>query len=158
VADAADRDGILDDHRRLIDRANAENRDLRLIDHRRADKTAETAEVGDREGAAGNLVRLELPGAGEAREIHTRELETEDILLVRIADHGNDQPVLQRDRDPDIDFVVIDDVVIIERRVEQRILPEAGYRRARDERQVGQREAVVGLELPLEAIAHLRDL
>src|ERR1017187_731394 len=72
MADAADGDGVVDHHGSLVDRADAHDGDLRLVDHRRAHQTAEAAEVGDGESPAGHLVGLELGGARAARSTMER--------------------------------------------------------------------------------------
>ena len=79
-----------------------------------------------------HLVRLELPGAGARGEIDDRALQPDDVLLVRVANHGNDQAALERHGDPDVDLVVIDDVRAFDRRVHDREgAQRLGTRRAR---------------------------
>src|SRR5262249_23333260 len=60
VADGADGDSVVVDARSLGHGADAENRNLRLIDYWRTDKAAETAEIGNGERAALHFVGLEL--------------------------------------------------------------------------------------------------
>ena len=55
-----DRDRVVDDDRTLLDVADAEDRDLRLVDDRHPEQRAEHARIGDRERAAGHFVGLEL--------------------------------------------------------------------------------------------------
>src|SRR6185312_13004012 len=52
--------GIADNDRALDDRLEVEDRDLRLVDHRRRHQRAELAGVRDREGAAVDLVGRQL--------------------------------------------------------------------------------------------------
>ena len=61
-----DRDRVVDDDGPLLDGADAENRDLRLVDDRHAEQRAEHAGVRDRERAAGHLVGLELLACARA--------------------------------------------------------------------------------------------
>ena len=101
-----------------------------------------TAEIGDGEGAALHFVGLELAGARAGGEVDDGALQTGHVLLVGTADHGDDQAVFQRHRDANVDFVMVDDIVAVERCVEQREVAQRHRRGARDERQVGEREAI----------------
>src|ERR1035437_836306 len=156
MADAADGDGVVDHYRSLIDGADAHDGDLGLINDRRAHQAAEAAEVGDGECAARHLVWFELPRAGARRQIHNGALQAEHVLLVRAANDGDDQAVVESDRDADVNFIVVDDVVAIQRGVEQGILAQDGHRGTGDERQVGAVVTVGGLELRLVLVAHAR--
>ena len=60
VHHAADGDGVIDDYGLFGDRAATENRNLRLIDHRRREERAEAAEVGDRERPAADFIGPQL--------------------------------------------------------------------------------------------------
>src|SRR5437763_14507993 len=55
--------------RALFDLANAENRNLRLIDDRRAEQSSEYARVGDGESAARNFIRFQLLSSRALGEI-----------------------------------------------------------------------------------------
>src|SRR5581483_3898396 len=81
VADGADGDGVVDDDGRLVDGADSHDRDLRLVDHRRADQAAEAAEVRDGECPTLDFVGLELARTGELGEIHDGALQAEHVLL-----------------------------------------------------------------------------
>src|SRR5215218_2830069 len=70
----ADRDdlaevGVLDDDRPLHHRADTEDRHLRLVDDRGVEQRAPAAGVGQREGAAPQLVRRDLVRAGALGQI-----------------------------------------------------------------------------------------
>src|SRR5262249_6645227 len=130
----------------------------RLVDHRGADHAAEAAEIRDREGTTGDFIRLELARAGPPGGSHDGALQVQHALFFGAAYYGDDQAILPRHRDPDVDVVVVDDVVVIQRRVEQGILTQRDDTGPRDERQVGQRETIIGLELRLVTLAHLRHL
>ena len=82
----------------------------------------------------------------------------DDVFLVGVANHRHDQSIFQRHRDADIDFVVIDDVVAFDGRVQDGKLVNRFHRRRDHERQVGQRESVALLEFRLVAIAQFGDL
>ena len=73
----------------------------------------------------------------------------DDVLLVGVANHRNDQAgaAIERDGDSEIDLVVIDDVRAFDRSVHDRERAQGFGRGARDERQVREPEAVLRLEL-----------
>jgi hypothetical protein len=58
----ADCNRVIDHDGNFLDCAHAEDGNLGLIDDRRGEDAAKAAEVGDREGAALNLIGLELTG------------------------------------------------------------------------------------------------
>ena len=60
VTHRADGDGVIEHHRNFLDRADAENRYLRLIDHGRGEHAAEAAEVGDGEGSRLHFIGAKL--------------------------------------------------------------------------------------------------
>src|SRR5580704_10699009 len=62
-------DGVVDHNRNLLDSADAQNRDLRLIDDRRGEDAAEGAEIGDGECAALNFIGLQLARAGSRGQV-----------------------------------------------------------------------------------------
>ncbi len=110
VALRTDGDGVVNDNGDLLDGADAEDRDLRLIDDRGGEDAAEAAEVGDGERAALDFVGLQLLGAGARCEIDDGALQAEHVLLIGVADHGNDESAFESYRDAQVDFVVVDDV------------------------------------------------
>src|ERR1700741_3609867 len=81
-----DPDRIVDDDGALLDRADTEDRDLRLVDDRHPELRAEHARIRDRERAAGHVVRLELLAARPGRKIGDRAAEAEQVPLVRVLD------------------------------------------------------------------------
>src|SRR5687768_5450493 len=92
-----------DDRRLLLDGADAENRDLRLVDDRRADHRSENAGVRDRERALLHFVRVELLGSRALAEVVDRAGDAQQRELVGATDHGNDEPPVERHRDAEID-------------------------------------------------------
>ena len=56
-------------------------------------------------------------------------------------DHRHDQAVLERDRDAQVDVVLVDDVVAVDRRVDRLVAAQAIDDHLRDERRVGQLRA-----------------
>ena len=95
VSASANRDGVIDDHGALFDAAHAEDGDLGLIDHRQSEDVAEDAGVGDGEGAALNLIGLELLVTGSLREIIGSTGEPEQVQVVGLMHHRNDQTPVQ---------------------------------------------------------------
>ena len=67
----------------------------------------EHAEVGDREGAALVLLRLQAAGAGAADQILRHPGDGAQALLVGVGDEGGDQPALDRDGDVKVDVGVV---------------------------------------------------
>ena len=134
---------------------DAENRHLRLIDHRRREHAAEAAEVGDRERAArrprpasadANARALPDPRSSAAARRHSSHRHCESP--------GRSGRPLQRHGDAEIDLVVIDDVRAFDRGVDDAgTARNASRGRARDERQERQRESVLRLEVLLVPFA-----
>ena len=123
-----DRDRVVDDDRPLLDRADAENRDLRLVDDRHPELRAELPGVGDGERAAVHFFGLELLRARAIGDVGDRAAQAEQVLLVGVLDDRHDQAALERDRDAEVDVLLVDDVVAVERRVDDR---DAGAARRR---------------------------
>src|SRR3954470_8919294 len=80
---------------------------------------AVSARVGDRERAAAHLVRRQPVLARTRGEVLDAGGQTLDGELLRVADHGHDQPALtERDRDAEVDRVIAGDGLVRERRVQ----------------------------------------
>ena len=114
------RDGIVDDDRTFFDRADAEDRHLRLIDDRHAELCPEGAWIRDRERAAGHLVGFQLFVPRAVRQIGDSAAQPEKVPFVSVPDHRHDQTPVERDRNADVDFLVVDDVVAVNRGVHDR--------------------------------------
>ena len=54
------------------------------------------------------------------REILDRAAQPEQILLVGVPDHRHDQPLIERHRDAEVDVLLVDDVVAVDRGVDDR--------------------------------------
>src|SRR5712691_5740839 len=106
--DAADRDdaglGRIDDGGELID-----------VEH---------PKVRDAERRAGVLLRLQAPGLGTPRQLARLRADLPQALQVRIADYRRDEPVLDRDRHPDVYLVPVADVILLEPGVAGAMLDE----------------------------------
>ncbi len=83
---------------------------LRLVDHGGREDAAEAAEIGDGEGSSLHLIGAELAGTGSGGQVHDVALQTDDVLLVGVADHGHDQAVLKSHGHAEVDVAMIDDV------------------------------------------------
>ena len=110
----------LDDDGPLHDRLEVEDRDLGLVDDRRREHGPELPRVGDRERSAVDLVRLEPLRTRPLRQVGDRDGSALEAEPLRLTDHGDDQPVLERDGDPEVD-IVVDDLLVLDRRVEDRV-------------------------------------
>ena len=108
-----DRNGIVDHDGALLDGADTEDRDLRLVDDRQAELRAEPAGVGDREGTVFHLVRLELLGPRAVGEIGDCAAQPEQVLLVRRLHDRDNQAPLEGDCDADVDVLLVDDPVVV---------------------------------------------
>ena len=76
--------------------------------------------IGDRERAAVHFVRLELLAARALGDVGDRAAQAEQVLLVGVPDDRHDQPALERHGDPEVDVLLVDDVVAVERGVDDR--------------------------------------
>ena len=115
-----DRNRIVDDDGPLLDVADAENRDLRLVDDRHAEQRAEHAGfviVNVPPDTSSGLSCLLARAGGE---IGDRAAQAEQILLVGVLDDRDDQAPVERDGDADVHVLVIHDVVAVDRRVDDR--------------------------------------
>ena len=82
--------------------------------------------------------------------------EPEQVLLVGVLQDGDDEPPVERDGDAEVDVLLVDDVVAVERRVEDRKRAQRAGDRLGDERQERQLRAVA-LVRRLLLLAQLRD-
>ena len=80
-------------------------------------------------------------GPGASRQIVDGATQAEEILLVRVPDDGNDQSLIQRDSDPEVDVLLVNDVVPVDRRVDIRELAQRIDNHFGDEARVGELRA-----------------
>ena len=76
--------------------------------------------VGKREGAARDLIGLQLLAARALGHIGDGARDAEEVLLLRLLDDRNDQAPVERHRDADVDVLVVADGVAFHRRVDDR--------------------------------------
>ena len=119
-----------------LDAAHAEDGALRQVDDRRERVDAEHAQVGQREGAAGQLVGRTLAAAGAFGQRGCFGGELRQPLAIRPAHHRRQQPAFGVHRHGDVDLRPELDGVAVQRRVEPGML---GQRLGQD----GQEEVVV---------------
>ena len=96
--------------------------EIRLIDDGQTENSAELAGIGDGESRAFHLFRLEFFVAGALAQVADATLQTEEIQLVGILQHRNDQAPVERDRDSNIDVAMVADAFAFERGVHDGIL------------------------------------
>src|SRR6478672_4252957 len=94
--------GVGHDHRPLDDCPGAEDADLRLVDDRRVEQRAAAAGVGQREGAATELVRRDLVGAGALREVGDAPRQAGDVEVAGVLDHRDEEALLGVDGDAEV--------------------------------------------------------
>src|SRR5207247_9566103 len=92
----------------LFDLAHAQNRDLRLVDDRRAEQSSEDARVSNGESTAGNFIRFQLLGSRAIGEIVRRPRQAGDGTIVGPLDYRHNQAPIERDGHAEIDVAFID--------------------------------------------------
>ena len=147
-------------HAPLDDRVRAEDRGLRLADHRRAVERAVAAGVRDRERAALHLVGQQLLVARALGDVGHALRDPEQVQRLGVLQHGDDQALAvgELDREAEVDVRARDDLVAADLAVHPRVLAQRLHCSARDEREVRRVDAVVLLELLLQLLADLDDL
>jgi len=129
----SDRNRVVDDDGVLFDIVYVKNRDLWLIDQRKSVQRFKNIWVGDGERARLHFIWVELLRMGAGRDILNRLAEVEQVLFVCISDHRNDQFVFECDRDVKVDVLLVDDVVAVDRCIDDRKLPQCVDDDLRDE-------------------------
>src|ERR671922_627313 len=131
VHDRADRDHVLPelvghDPRALDKGVGAEDRRLRLADHRRSMEGAVATRVGDRERPALHLVRRELLVAGALGDVRDGPGHPEQVEALGVLDDRDDQALAlgQLDREAEVDVVPRDDLVAADLAVDPRVVAE----------------------------------
>src|SRR5712664_73435 len=140
VAHRADGDGVVDDHRALLDGSETKDTHVGLANHRQPEQAAKDARVGDGERAFLHFLGLQLLRASALREVVHVALDAQNVLLIGVFHHRDEQAPVERHGDADIDFLVKDDVRSVERGVQRRIRAQPGDRGLHEEgheRQLG---------------------
>ena len=101
---------------------DTEDRDFRLVDDRGEALDAVHAEVRDGKGAAAQFFGRQLALAGQFGQFLDLGGDLRQALLVCVNNVGNHQTVVQGHCDTHVDIVLVDDLVVLNRAVEQREL------------------------------------
>src|ERR1700722_4857569 len=149
--DGADGDGFValfigDDKRHLRDAADAHDGGVRLVDDGQAEHGPELAGVGDGEGGAFNVFRLEFLIAGAFAEVGDSALQAEEVEVSGVLEDGDDESPVECDGDPYVNAGVVADVVAFERSVDDRPLLQRNDGGTDKERHEGEADAVALLE------------
>ena len=136
-------------HRPLDDLAHAHDANFRMVDDRRRNQSADATDRRDRERTSFQILATSPPGLAIGAESFDFGCHREHVLLIDVANDGNDQPGRRRDRDADVVFVVQNDVarVLVERAIDDRNLFECLGQSLHEERQIGKLDAVAGTRL-----------
>ena len=154
------RSGSVDDDGALDDRAGAEDADLRLVDDRGVEQGAARAGVGQREGAATELVGGDPVGAGALGEVGDLARHAAEVEVAGVLDHRDEQAAVGVDGDAEVLGLVVGDRAggLVDRAVDDRVGLERLDGREREERQERQLRALAGLEGGLRPLPQLGDL
>jgi len=103
VNDGSDGDGVValfvgDDERHFGDAADAHDGGVGLIDDGQPEDGSELARVGNGEGRAFDVIRLELLGAGALAEVGDAALQPEEVEVAGVFEDRNDESPVERDR------------------------------------------------------------
>src|SRR3954470_20090773 len=82
---------IIENYGPFLDRSNGQNGNIRLVNDRKAHKSAEDAGIGDRKSRFVYLVRLQFLSAGAFGQIGYGALKLREAFLVGILQHRNNQ-------------------------------------------------------------------
>ena len=160
-----DRDRVVavrvgDHDRPLHDQADTQDADLRRRDDRRVEQRALAAEVGQRERGAEQLVRRDLVRPRAVGEVRDLVREAGDAQVTRVVDGRGQQAALGVHRDAEVLGAVVGHLLglVVDRRVQLRVLLERLDRGLGEERQERELHALALLERTLRARAQLGDL
>ena len=120
---------------------------LGLVDNRELHHRAPLAGVGDGECAPRDLIGVQLLGPSPPRQVGHLLSDRYQPLAVGVDHHRGQQPLeVEVDRDGQVDVVVDHQLAVAHGCVDVGIGVEGVAHRPSDERQIGEAEAVLGLE------------
>ena len=120
VAHRPDGDRVLSDHRPFLHLADTQNGNLGLADNGGAEEAARAAVVRDRERAALNFFRVQPLGPCTIGQVGHFLCERGQAFLLGIPHNRDEQPIVERDCDADVNVLFEDDSLLPPRRVEDR--------------------------------------
>mmetsp|Transcript_22640 Transcript_22640/g.38841 ORF Transcript_22640/g.38841 Transcript_22640/m.38841 type:complete len:209 (+) Transcript_22640:151-777(+) len=109
-----DHNGVVDDHRTLVDGVHAQDGRLGGVDNRGGEEGAEHPPVGDGEGAAGHVVDGELVVLRLLPQIKDALLYVGEGEGVAVAEDGYDEAAGRGHRHRDVHIVTVNDVVAVD--------------------------------------------
>src|SRR5690606_36676846 len=122
------------------DQVDAEDGGLGHVDYREGEQATETADVGDGEGAALDVVRSQFPRPGALCQALHLGSQFHDAQLVDGLDDGHDETSVGSHRHADV-VVALDDNLVggfIDAGVEASVLGQSSHDSLEDEGQVGE--------------------
>src|SRR3954447_5054913 len=137
----------------LHDRLHRQDADLRCVDDRLRDDRSRPARVIERERATLYVIERELVAARPISKVAQRPVQAVDREPVCVLDDGHDEPVLDRDRDAQVDLLATHVAFVVVRGVEVGVALERLDCRLGHERIVRQADAFLRLVLTLVALA-----
>src|SRR5699024_352934 len=151
--------GVAGDDGPLHHRAGTQNARLRLHDDRRVEQRTVAADVGDRERAATELVRLDVVVACTLREIRDAVCQSCDAEFTRVVDHHGQQTTVGVHGDTQMYRAVVGDLLgfLVVGGVDVRVLLERLHRRLREEGEERQGDALTFPEGLLGALPQFGD-
>src|SRR5271166_2851364 len=142
VNDGANGNGVIavlvgDYHGLLGDAAYTHDCGVRLVDDGESEDGAELAGIGDSESGAFDVFGLELLGAGTFPEISDAALQTEEVQIASILQHGDDESPVECYGNAHVDEAMIADVIAVNACVNDGPLLQGHHGSAHEERHEG---------------------
>src|SRR5579875_4036255 len=134
-------------HGPLDDLAQGQNTYFGRIDNWRGNQAAVTADRGDGEGAAQQILTARLAGAGSAAQSFDVAGNGADVLLIGVADDGHHQTGWRGHGDADVITIMQHDLtgLFIEASIDDRYFLKGGDDGLDEERQIRQFDAGAGI-------------
>ena len=142
----------------LFDRADAEDRDLRLIYDRRSIKTTENTGIRDGKCSALHLVRFEAFCPGTVRKVVCCDGELRQRKSIGVSDHRNDQAPIESDGHAEIYIAFVNDFITVDLRIDDAMLADSRRYRLENKRHERELCAKFCLKLNLICVAEFRDI
>ena len=111
VHDRANGDGVVDDDRRFVDSAHAQDGHLWLVDDGCGEQAPERAGVRDRKGPALHLVGRKFLAAGAVGQVVDGARQPQKTFFVGMVDHRDDQAPFQSHGDAHVNVFLVQNVL-----------------------------------------------